>query len=137
MYNGAVIYSYLFMSDQPNPANPPSANQPPEAKKEAPPSQGQSVDINRIYGALSYFGLLLIIPLLLARDNDFVKFHLQQGIAWFVLWVVASLIMWIPFIGWSLWLVMFAISVYAAIQAYEGKRWEMPYLSKYAKQIKL
>jgi len=125
------------MTDQPITTDQPAATPPPEAKKETPPAQGQPVDQSRVFAALSYFGLLLVIPLLLARDNEFVKFHLKQGIAWFVVWVVASLVMWIPFLGWTLWVGMLAVSIYAAIQAYEGKKWVMPYLSKYAAQIKL
>jgi len=126
------------MSEQNTAEQMPAVEEQPETKPSTPPaSQENTVDQSRIFAALSYFGLLLIVPLLLARDNDFVKFHLKQGIAWFVAWLVASFIMWIPLLGWTLGVAMFAVSVFAAIQAYEGKRWEMPYVAKYAKMIKL
>ena len=110
----------------------------PEPKAEAPkPVSSPSVDQNRILAAISYFGILFLIPLLIVKNDEFVKFHVKQGIVWFAVWFIASFIMWLPLIGWSIGVVIFALSCYAGYQAYEGKRWELPYLAKYAQQIKL
>jgi uncharacterized membrane protein len=118
------------------PAGTPSSS--PEVKSEHPkavmtigPERAKQLAV------LSYFGMLLLVPLLIARDNEYIQFHLKQGIVWFVAWVLVSFLFAIPLIGWSLAIAALAISVYAAVQAYEGKRWEMPVLGKYAKMIKL
>ena len=124
------------MTDQPQnqPAPPAAPAEPKAEEKKAAPA---AVDQTKVLAALSYFGVLFLVPLLLVKNDEFVKFHVKQGIVWFVVWVVVSFISWIPFIGWSIGLALFIISCYAAWQAYEGKRWELPYLAKYAQQIKI
>jgi uncharacterized membrane protein len=128
------------MTDEMQPGQTPAA--PPPASPEAKPEQPKTPrtvgpEQAKLLAALCYFGLLLIVPLLIARDNEHVQFHLRQGIVWLVGWVLASLLFAVPFLGPSLAVAALAVSVYAAIQAYEGKRWEMPYLGKYAKLIKI
>jgi uncharacterized membrane protein len=128
------------MPDEIHQEQPPAEAPPaPQEAKPEKPKAAMTIGPERakMLAVLSYFGLLLLIPLLIARDNDYVQFHLKQGIAWFVVWVLVSCLFSIPLIGWSLAIAALAISVYAAVQAYEGKRWEMPFLGKYAKMIKL
>ncbi len=114
------------------PAQNPAPQAPPK------PAGQPSASDNKLMAALSYIGILFLIPLLTeAKNDEYVKFHVRQGIVLFVVDVVGSFIAWIPFIGWAIGLALLVVSIYGFIQAYEGKRWELPYLAKYAKQIKI
>lgn len=69
----------------------------------APPSlvSPDLVDVekNRFYALFAYMGILLLIPLLLARHSNFVRFHLNQGIPIFIGWIIWLLLGLIPIIG--------------------------------------
>lgn len=118
-----------------------SAAQAPEdrPKIEAPKQPlPPDVEQNKLMAAICYLSILFIIPLLTdAKNNDYVKFHLRQGIALFVVDVIGGFVAWIPAIGWVISLGLLFVSVYAFIQAYEGKRWEMPVIGEYAKKINI
>ena len=58
------------------------------------------VEKNRFYALLAYMGILLLIPLFLARHSPFVRFHLNYGIIIFVGWIIWLIIFgFIPIIG--------------------------------------
>lgn len=48
-----------------------------------------------VMGILAYLGILVIIPLLVAKDDAFVKFHVKQGlvlcVGWVALWFIGSM----------------------------------------------
>ncbi len=128
------IIHQSHMADQApqQPAHEPAPQAPPK------PSSGASAADNKLMAAFSYIGILFLIPLLTeAKNDDYVKFHVRQGIVLFVIDVVGSFIAWVPFIGWAIGLVLLVVSVYGFVQAYEGRRWELPYVAKYARQIKI
>ena len=91
---------------------------------------------HRVTAALSYVLLLFLVPMA-KKDSAFCQFHAKQGIALFVTWIVVSFCAWIPFVGWAAWLTLLVINVMAIVKTLNGESWEIPYLGKYAKQIKL
>ena len=42
---------------------------------------------------LAYFGLLVLIPLFAAKDDEFVRFHVNQGIALFIVEIAIDIVM--------------------------------------------
>lgn len=59
-----------------------------------------TVDNTMLMGILSYLGPLVIVPLLTAKEQPFVKFHVKQGLVLAVIeigmWIIGSMIMiWI------------------------------------------
>lgn len=91
----------------------------------------------RLMAALSYLNILFLIPLLFAKKDKYVKFHLRQGIVLFAAYVVASAIVWFPVVGWMIAVFLLVVSIYGFLQALYGKEWELPYIGKYASRIKL
>lgn len=91
-----------------------------------------------VMAALSYLSFLCFIPLLMPGTNEYVVFHLRQGIILFMIGVIASAFAWISM---ALWLVanllVAAVSVYGFIQALLARRWVMPVLGEYAKKLKI
>ncbi len=88
---------------------------------------------------LSYLGILVIIPILLQKENPFVKFHIRQGIALLILWICLAFISIIPFIGHIIgfigWIVLLVLSIWGIVNALKGKEDPLPLVNKLAEKI--
>lgn len=91
-----------------------------------------------VMAALSYLSFLCFIPLLMPGTNEYVAFHLRQGIILFMIGVVASMFAWISMVLWLIAnLLVAAVSVYGFIQAFLGRKWVMPVFGEYARKLKI
>ena len=97
----------------------------------------KDVEEHKVVAALSYLGILCLVPLLGSKQSKFAQFHAKQGLVLFVIDVLVSFIARIPFIGWISALTVLVASVYGVLRALAGKYWEIPYVGKYAKEINL
>lgn len=99
------------------------------------------VEENKLIAAIGYFGILCLVPLLLRKDSAFAQFHGKQGLVL----LIALILLWagnvVPFVGQVIWLfgslAAFCLMILGAVNAYNGKAWEMPVLGAFARQIKL
>jgi fumarate reductase subunit D len=95
----------------------------------------------KLFGVLSYLGILVLIPLLVKKDDNFVHFHAKQGLVFLIVWVIVWVVTMIPVLGWVigpfLSLGMLIVMLIAIVQVLMGKKWEMPVLCKYADKINL
>lgn len=101
---------------------------------------------NKAMAILSYFGLLVLIPLLAAKNSRFARFHANQGLIVLIAGVVGTIgqrvlglvLKYIPYIGGVLaGLIGFAVSavllvlmVLGIINAAQGKAKELPVIGK-------
>jgi len=104
-------------------------------------------DSNRLLAALSYpiWIIALVIVISEMKKDPFMRHHgwtaLFWGIAWFVLYVALMILANVPFVGWGLliltpflgiaWLIL---SIYYAVQAYNGKMFTIPLVSEWARK---
>jgi uncharacterized membrane protein len=102
-------------------------------KKELPPE----VEENRLLAAISYIGILFVVPLLAKNRSKFAMFHCRQGIMVFALEALLSFIAWVPNLGPFIYLLTLFISIFGFVQAYRGERWKIPLLGKYAQMLKI
>ncbi|MEK6967346.1 MAG: DUF4870 domain-containing protein [Nanoarchaeota archaeon] len=98
---------------------------------------------------LSYLGILLLIPLLVVKKKDeFIKFHLRQGIVLLIVEVIfaiaAQFFGFLFFLGWIIWplvslcwLAILIVSIVAIIKAIQGEMWKIPVISNYTSMIKI
>ncbi len=88
---------------------------------------------------LSYIGILVIIPLLVSKD-DFAKFHIKQGLVLLIAEIATMFIMWIPIIGWFggpiLWIIWIVLSVLGILNVVSGKKTLLPIIGKFAEKFK-
>jgi uncharacterized membrane protein len=82
------------------------------------PQQAQGGTDNRtLMGILAYIGILVLIPLLVEKNDSFVKYHVRQGLVLFVIeigvWVIGSMI-------WMLAPVLMFVNLGALILAILG-----------------
>ena len=101
----------------------------------------KEVEANKILAAISYLGLLCLIPLFLKKSSPYVQFHAKQGLVLLIAEVIISFVNIIPFFGTIVWglagLVLFVVSILAFIKTWKGVSWEIPIVSEYAKKIEL
>ena len=110
-----------------------------EEKKVTAPDPEQE---KRVIAALSYIWILCLIPLLTRREDEYCQFHAKQGVVVFIGSFAVMILGIIPILGWFIilpfgWLIIVVMSILGIINALQGKKWEMPFLGKYAKQINL
>jgi uncharacterized membrane protein len=103
---------------------------------------------NRLLAALAYpiWIIALVIVVTDMKKDPFMRHHgwtaLFWGIAWIVLWFGLQILLHIPLLGWLIflltvpvfWLVWLILSIYYAIQTYNGKAFSIPIVSDWAKK---
>lgn len=103
---------------------------------------------NRLLAALGYpiWIIALIIVLTDMKKDPFMRNHgwtaLFWAIAWLVIWTALQILSHIPLLGWLVflftapvfWLAWLILSIYYAIQAYNGKVVSIPIVSDLAKK---
>ena len=93
----------------------------------------------RIKAALSYLGPAVFIPLFLYRNDKFIHFHARQGLALWVVMVLAVCSLFLPGSGKFLFIVFMGIYLAAAlvglISALSGSAWEIPTIGPLARRF--
>lgn len=92
------------------------------------------INNNKLIALLSYISILFLIPLFLAKDSKFARFHVNQGILLFIVSFILGLLSAIPFIGIVfkiLNVVAFVFAILGIINAVQGKAKELPIIGKY------
>lgn len=87
---------------------------------------------HRILAAISYLGFLFLIPLVASKHSPLAQFHAKQGMVLFIVELVAAAV---PVVGWALNVVLLVLAIYAAVQALQGRMWEIPVIGSWAKKI--
>lgn len=122
------------MNDDQNPLN--NLNDTPNATDAY---TRQDIESNKGMAVLSYFSILVLIPVFAAKNSPFARFHANQGLILFVieaiLWVVSMVLGWIPIIGWllsiAIWVLelgLLALSILGIVNAIQGQAKELPIL---------
>jgi len=103
------------------------------------------IDEGKSLAWLSYLGLLLLIPLLVNKDNEYSKFHVKQGLVLLISGIAASIVSiifgFIPVIGWlismAVWIFLLVLSIMGIVNALTEKAVPLPVIGKYAEKIKI
>ncbi len=94
-----------------------------------------------VFGILSYGWVLVLIPLLIKKDDDFVHFHAKQGLIMLIAWIGGAILSILPFFGWIIGLLSYAVlgivSLIAIIKVFMGEKWEIPVVSTYADKLNI
>ena len=106
---------------------------------------------NKLMAVLSYFGLLVLIPIFAAPKSKYARFHANQGlvlaiveIVWSIISSIVKKILW-AILGYNLWsvysllttllslvsIVFFVLAVIGIINAATGKAKELPIIGKF------
>lgn len=108
----------------------------------------------KLFAALSYLSILFVVPWVVKRDDQFVAFHIKQGmglffaevVIWVVLWLLESVLTtvfsyratgFIVLLNQIVWLLITAVSILGIYHAAQGKTKPLPYMEPITKNIKL
>lgn len=103
--------------------------------------ENQPKEKNTAMAAVAY--LIFFLPLLTdAKDDQFVKYHVKQGLIFFisavVVWIFGT---FIPIIGWILiWplnILLFLIWIFGILHAVKGEEKPLPLIGKFAEKFNL
>ncbi len=88
---------------------------------------------------LAYLGILFLVPLLAAKEDEFAKYHAKQGLALFILMIVGLSITVVPVIGQLssavitlLWIILLVIGLGNVAQK---KKSPLPFIGKYSGRV--
>ena len=76
---------------------------------------------------LAYIGILVLIPIFLAKDSKFARFHSNQGLILFILALICSALQGIKILGF----VVFICAIVGIIYAIQGKAKELPVIGNW------
>jgi len=71
-----------------------------EVKKES--ANKKDTEEFKIHAVLAYIGILVLVPLLTAKDSKFAKYHANQGLTLLIAGFVVGIASSFPIIGWFL-----------------------------------
>ncbi len=97
---------------------------------------------------LSYLWILVIVPLLVAPQNEYVKFHVRQGIALLILeigWALLDIFLQIiPIIrylagilNFLIWIAFLILIVMGIIYSVQGEKKALPIIGEFAASLKI
>jgi uncharacterized membrane protein len=105
----------------------------------------EDAENNKIFGILAYLSILWIVPLVVAKDSPFAKYHANQGLVLFiveialyiVLQIITTLLLMIPGLGILamflslIWLGVIILLIIGIINAAAGKCVPLPIIGKF------
>jgi len=95
-------------------------------------------EFQRGLAASAYLHILFVVPLLFPVKDEFVDFHLRQGIVLFAIGALVSFVAWSSFLAWLVTGGTIAsLAVFAAVQAAQGRKWKIPIIGTVAQKIAL
>jgi len=92
----------------------------------------QDIASNKFKAICAYLGILVLIPLLLAKQSTFATFHARQGINVFLLYVLSSIVSYIPFLPFDgiisglVYVAAIIFSIIGVINAGKGNMRRLP-----------
>ena len=94
-----------------------------------------------VYAILAYLWILCLIPILMKKEDPFVKFHARQGLMLFIVEVGIGILSIIPILGNIVYiigiLVCGLLSLAGIVNVLMGNKWKMPVIGEWAEKIKV
>ena len=99
---------------------------------------------NKIMGILAYLGILVLVPILAAKESPFARFHANQGLILLIAWIAFYIVMAIlsAILTWRLYALISllylvggvgitVLVIIRIINAAKGEMKELPFIGKY------
>lgn len=90
---------------------------------------------DKVFGILSYFGILWLIGLL-AGKTEFAKFHANQGLVLFIAGLIIGAVSAIPILGWFIVaplgsIATLVLAIMGIVNAAKGEMKPLPVIGKF------
>lgn len=90
---------------------------------------------NKLMSIVAYLGVFCLVPLFIAKDSPYARFHTNQGLLLFLFGLITSVAGLIPYVGW---IVAAAISIFncllmvvGILNVIKGEAKELPVIGKF------
>jgi fumarate reductase subunit D len=95
----------------------------------------KDVQDHKFIAALSYLGILCLIPLLAVRSSRFTQEHAKQGFLLFIAWVIVMALFQTSVIGRLIDVAFLLVDLMAIIKCVQGNFWEIPLIGPLRSKI--
>ncbi|MEO5378729.1 MAG: hypothetical protein H7832_13235 [Magnetococcus sp. DMHC-6] len=94
---------------------------------------------SQFLAAMSYLGILVLVPLVLNREDSYVRFHARQGLILWIWEVIAVFTLVLPGIGRPFFSISsfmcFLLSVIGLVSVLLGRAWKLPVVGPFAEKL--
>lgn len=97
----------------------------------------KDVEDHKVMAALSYLGVLCLVPLLFMKNSRYAQQHAKQGVILFIVWLVGSLVFWFPIFGQLAAIALLIVNIVALVKCLNGEFWEIPIIGQYRNKVNL
>jgi uncharacterized membrane protein len=124
---------------------------PPAPGAGSPLADGETpdpadVDKNKIFAVLAYLGILVLVPLLAAKESRFARYHANQGVVLILTWIVCCvaafilsfMLAFVPFLRFlgcfiwlPVWIGMLVLMIMGIINAANGQCKPLPLIGQF------
>lgn len=90
------------------------------------------IESNKVYAILAYLGILVLVPILAAKDSKFAKFHANNGLVLLLAMVICGFLCSIPIVKYFTGIIelgIIIIDIIGLISAAKGEAKELPIIS--------
>ena len=102
------------------------------APEAAPDMAPADISSNKLMAVLAYIGVLVLIPLLAAKDSKFARFHANQGLILLICSIVSFFVgKMLPSLGYLLSVAILIFSIIGIINAVKGQAKQLPLIGKF------
>src|SRR5437762_547806 len=77
----------------------------------------KDVEQNKVYAILAYLGILVLVPLLAAKESKFAQYHANQGLVLFIADIICGFVIWIPVVGWAVGIALLVLWIMGIMNA--------------------
>jgi len=96
---------------------------------------------NKVLAIIGYIGILCLVPLLAKKDSKFAQYHGKQGLVLLIVWILVSVVMVVPILGWIVGffghIACFVLMIVGIVHVANGETKELPWIGKYVKALNL
>lgn len=104
-------------------------NNTPDSTGDFDPNDVKS---NKVFAVLAYFGILVLIPILAAKESPYARYHSNQGLILFILQIIVIILGKIAgFLGTIGGLIVFILFIIGIVNAAQGRAKELPVIGKF------
>ncbi|MEO5363059.1 MAG: hypothetical protein H7838_05485 [Magnetococcus sp. DMHC-8] len=93
----------------------------------------------RVLAAMSYLGVLSLVPLVMNRNDSYVQFHARQGVILWMWEVLAIYTLLVPAVGQLFFrvssLICLILSVVGVLSVLLGRAWKFPLIGDWAARL--
>ena len=101
-----------------------------DAGKRTTVSGSKSGD-SKLLSAISYLGILFLVPMIFRQDDELASFHAKQGLGLFLYNIAAGILDFIPLLGVAMKVFGFYCIYKGMSSALKGKLEELPYIGRF------